>query len=413
MYVDLNDFFPANDPARYGYLLRFELLSKTAQPAVCLKGFLLRSTLQMARLALPGLVLGANAFSYTDESGMERRVRITHAWTECGAVQAPGAPAGAIYPPDGGRAKGSQFAFRWQAPLSGSAGDYEFQLGEYPDMRWPLSPNFRKLISRTADRGTASYQLPYAGLLNPDETYYWRVRARSAEGVWGPWSKVFSFSAEAPAVPANVNIAFDEASRRVTLRWEPGRGGSKPARYRLYGSAERGFSASTVPYRYNAGNGTRESPSNLLFETEQPVTSADIPARFWRPYYRVEALDFAGNASGPSNMAELKHPLIAATALPDARPGAPYQAALEASASIGHLTSQNRNGRPYFMALRTGDDPVYELAGAPVWLAINPKTGVLSGDVPAGGGATHDLQITVMEPRTGVRDSVKLRLLVR
>ena len=37
--------------------------------------------------------------------------------------------------------------------------------------------------------------------LPANATYYWRVRARSADGGWGVWSKVFSFSADAPAVP--------------------------------------------------------------------------------------------------------------------------------------------------------------------------------------------------------------------
>lgn len=414
MYIDLNEFFPAKDPARYEYLLRFELLSQAAQPAVCLKGFLLKSTLQMARLALPGLVLGDNSFTYTDESGPDRRVRITHSWTECSSVQPPGRPAGAIYPQDGGRAEGSRFAFRWQPPQSGpAAADYEFQLSEHADMRWTLSPNFEKLISRTANRGAASYQLPYAGLINPDETYYWRVRARSSEGVWGPWSKVFSFSAIAPVVPVNVIVGFDGAARRVFLRWAPGQGGAKVARYRLYGSAERGFTVSATPYRYNAGvAGTKESAPNLLFETEQPVTSAEIPAKFWRPFYRVEAVDSAGRASGPSDMAELRHPLIVTAALPDAQPSTRYEASLQVSASIGHLTSEDRNGRPYFMAYRTGDELAFELAQAPAWLSIDPKTGALTGAVPGGNSGTLELQVTVKDLRTGAHDSVKLRLRV-
>jgi hypothetical protein len=78
MYIDLNEFFPPKDPARYEYVLRFELVSQAAHPAVCLKGFSLKSTLQMARLALPGLSLGDNSLTYTDESGSDRKVKITH-----------------------------------------------------------------------------------------------------------------------------------------------------------------------------------------------------------------------------------------------------------------------------------------------------------------------------------------------
>ncbi len=415
LYMDLNEFFSAKDPARYEYLLRFELLSKAAQPAVCLKGFLLKSTLQMARLALPGLILGDNSFTYTDESGPDRRVRITHTWNECSSAPVPGRPPGAIYPPDGGRAEGSRVTFRWQPPSGGPlAEDYEFQLSEYADMRWTLSPNFHKLISRTANRGTASYQLPYTGLLNPDETYYWRVRARSSEGVWGLWSKVFSFSVVAPAVPVAVSVRFDEAARQVTLGWQPGKGGALAARYRIYGSAERGFTASLTAFRYNAGvAGAKESPSNLLFETEKAVTSVRIPFERWRPFYRVEAVDSAGRASGPSDMVELRHPLIVTTTLPDAQPSTGYRASLEVSASIGHLTSQDRNGRPYHMMYRTGDELAFELSDAPGWLSIDPKTGVLSGAVPAGAAGTREVQVTVKDLRAGARDSLKLRLRVR
>ena len=38
--------------------------------------------------------------------------------------------------------------------------DYHFELSDRPDMSWPLSTNFSKLISKTADRGQAQYTLP-------------------------------------------------------------------------------------------------------------------------------------------------------------------------------------------------------------------------------------------------------------
>ncbi len=65
----------------------------------------------------------------------------------------------------------------------------------------PLSMDFYKLISRTADvvrekdktSVKAQYTLPQPGLLKPDRQYYWRVRAMNGQGVWGPWSKTWSF----------------------------------------------------------------------------------------------------------------------------------------------------------------------------------------------------------------------------
>jgi hypothetical protein len=404
MYVDLDPVFPAGDPARYEYLVRFDLVSEAEQPTVCLKGFRLKSTLQMARLAMPALSLGDNSFTYTDQSGPGRKVRITHAWRECDGAAIPEAPAAAIYPAEGGVADGTRVAFRWQ-PVA-TAADYEFQLSEYADMRWALSPNFHKLIARTANRNTAAYDLPYPGLLNPGETYHWRVRARTADGVWGPWSKTFAFKADAPAVPMNVAARFDKAARTATLAWTPGQGGSQAVRFRVYGSAERGFTANDKPYKYDAGlDGMKDAPANLLLEVKG--TSAQLPPELWRAYYRVVALDEKGRTSGLSGLAELPRPLIATRQLPPARPGEFYETRVAVATSIGHLVSQDYQGKPYHVKFRGGDELVFELTGAPEGLAIGKTDGVISGFVPAGTGTTK-VTVTVTNHVTGERDSVVL-----
>ncbi|HSB13070.1 MAG TPA: putative Ig domain-containing protein [Bryobacteraceae bacterium] len=415
MYIDLDEFFPAADPARYEYLLRIAATSKLEQPAVCLKGVSLRSKLQMARLAMPGVSLGDNAFTYVDESGPGRKVRITHAWNECNSAAAPQAPAGAEYPPDGGKAEGTAITFRWQPPSGGTEpADYEFQLSEYADIRWVVSPNFHKLISRTAGRGTASFKLPYKGLLNPGETYYWRVRARGDDGVWGPWSKVFSFSADAPAVPVKVETRFDRGPRTATLNWEPGSGGTVPIRYRIYGSAERGFTANDSAYKYHAGvDGVLDSPPNLLLETKGPVKSVALPAELWRPYYRVVAVDASGHESGASDKAELTHPLIRTRALTEARAGAYYEAQVDLSASAGHLTSANLNGKPYHMKFRDGDEPSFELSGAPEGLNIDRRSGLIAGYLPAKTAGSYTLSVTVTDGRSKQEDAVTFFLRVR
>jgi hypothetical protein len=414
MYIDLDEFFHPADPARYEYLLRFDLVSHAKEPAVCLKGFYLSSTLQMAQLALPALSLGDNSFTYTDESGPGRKVKITHAWRECSSAEPPGRPAAAINPSNGGKVSGTKITFRWQPPAGGApAADYELEVSEYQDMRWVLSPHFHKLISRTANRGTASYELPYRGLLNPDETYYWRVRARSREGVWGPWSKVFSFSAVAPAVPVNLTARFDRTTRMVTLGWEPGAEGTKPVRYHIYGSSERGFTASDVPYVYAGGlEGMKHSPPNLLLETKDAARSVTLPVELWRPYYRVVAIDAEGRESGVSEMAELVHPLILTRKLPEAKTATYYQTKVDVSASIGHLVSANENGKAYQMRYRAADELAFDLSGAPAGLSIDRKTGLIAGYLPPGAAGAYEMLVTVSDGRTGARDSLKLTLRV-
>src|SRR5258708_37327316 len=122
-------------------------------------------------------------------------------------------------------------------------------------MKWPLSMCFYKLISRTADVTKqktkdggkdksivqAQYSLSQPGLLSPDQRYYWHVRAMDDKGVWGPWSKTWSFIPHAPAYPLNVALEYDPAKGTGTLRWTANPIGRSPVRYRVYGSDEKGF----------------------------------------------------------------------------------------------------------------------------------------------------------------------------
>lgn len=416
LYIDLNDFFPRTGPARYHYLLRFDLNSPGREPDVCLKSFYLQTVLQMARLAMPGLSLGDNKFVYSDQSAPERQVKITHSWAECDAPAVPGAPAQAIYPIDGDKANGTRVDFRWQPP-SGEppAEDYEFQLSEFPDLRYPLSSNFEKLISRTVNRGTATYQLPTTGLLNPGQTYYWRVRARSEQGVWGPWSKVFSFIPQAPAVPVGIAAHFDSATRKVTLEWRTVGGGTAPVRYLIYGSAERGFTPHDTSYTYDAGaDGIKTALPNLLTETRGPVRSLVLPTDLWRAYYRVVAVDSEGWYSGPSAECDLVHPLIMSSTLPTAKADEYYQAHIEVSRSIGDLVSTDfPNGEPYNIRFRNADELMLEVSGAPPGIRLSGETGVLAGFMPGNAVGRYRLNLKVTDKRTGKTDTVMLPLTVR
>lgn len=412
-YIDLDEFFPIYDPARYKYLLRFDLVGAAGQE-FCIKGAFVRSTLQMARLALPGVSLGDNRFVYSDKSPAGRRVRITHAWRECSAAEVPGKPPAAVYPPDRGAADGTRIAFRWQPPVRGAkAEDYEFQLSEFEDFRWTLSPNFHKLVSKTLSRGTASLALPWPGLLNPDCPYFWRVRARSSQGVWGSWSETFSFRIAAPAVPVSVQAHFDPASRSARLSWQPGALGTSPVRYRIYGSAERGFAPSDTAYRYDAGlDGMKSSPPNLLCETAGPATELELPAQLWRPWLRVAAVDAEGRESGVSTQAELAHPLITTAELPAGVCSTLYRARVEVSSSIGHLVSLDENGKAYQMRFRSGDSLLFQLAGAPESVRIDPHSGLISGYLPAGSAGEYGLTVKVRDLARVFEDEKKLVLRV-
>ncbi|MGB8478208.1 MAG: putative Ig domain-containing protein [Acidobacteriaceae bacterium] len=412
MYVDLNPFFPQTDPARYQYILRFTLSGPSDKPEVVLKGFTLHSTLEMAPLAMPGVVLGENRFTFTDDSPNATKVRITHVWKECAGNVAIAAAPVAVAPAEGKTYSGTRVKFVWRPGSDVAPADYQFQLSEFPDMRWPLSPNFNKLISRTADQGTPTFELPYVGLLNPNQKYYWHVRARGADHVWGPWSKTYMFSATAPGVPVDVTANFERGNRTVQLTWQAGKDGTQPVSYRIYGSEERGFTAHDNRYEYNNGlEGTQWVPANLLPETHSPEGSISLPEVLWRPYYRVVAVDGKGRLSGPSVLAELSHPLIATSQLPNAIESQFYKAQIVTSASIGHLVSADENGKSYQMKFRTGDDLAFDMTGAPAGLSID-NHGVISGFVGDAKPAKYEVTIHVKNSKNGAGDSVTLPLTV-
>ena len=406
MYIDLNQFFPLETSARYECLYKLELTSGADEPLACIRGFDINMTIQMARLAMPGVSLGVNKFIYSDDSNGKSKVMISHSWEENsdrGLV--PGKVPAAVFPGDGASVKGTLLKFEWRAPSQGAnARDYQFQLSEFKDIRWPLSSNFDVLTNRSAWRGTTSYELPYVGLLNPGQEYYWRVRARGDKGVWGPWSSTFSFRAQAPAVPVNlsksINMpAFDMPKNWIVI-WNPGEGGTEIDHYKIYGSDERGFTASDTSYVMYAGletaNRRMNRPANLLHETAGTDTSWVVPDHLIRPFYRVVAVDRDGYCSGPSAMLEIPHPVgdfIRKPIWTKTKAAEFFEVKPDFHPSIGHLVSANENGKAYQVRLRTGDNLRYEMEGAPKGLTIDSAAGIVSGYISRESTGKYEIKV--------------------
>jgi hypothetical protein len=378
-----------------------------------LKALHIVNDLEMAPLALPEMGIGENNFLYTDQSPSGRRVRITHVWVERSSSRPPLAPAAAVYPADGGESDGTDVVFRWQPaadPDGYAIADYEFELSRYADMRWPLSTNFYRLISRTGDKGKSQYTLPGAGLLAPGATYYWHVRAKDAEGVWGPWSRAWSFTAEGPACPLDVTVAYDAAAHRGVLKWKPNPAGRPPVKYRVYGSDERGFSVSDVPCAVAVGASkelTSPFPANFIAETTTTELAvlgpgAGLPAAN-KAYYRVVAVDAEGKRSGPSDYASAPRPVIYTSPATTAQVGEQYRYQVGAVRSIGDLREHLVGGN-YVGSYWDVEHPAYALEKGPAWLRIDAATGLLSGTPDAAGEAevavtvTTDRQVRNLDP---------------
>jgi hypothetical protein len=253
--------------------------------------------------------------------------------------------------------------------------------------------SFYKLISRTADKGKAQYTLPCVGLLTPDKQYYWRVRAKDEKGVWGPWSKTWSFTPRGPSYPGEVALDYDQDQSVGILKWKPNPAGRRPAKYRVYGSDEKGFSVSDVPYKVNVGISKElpsQFPANFVAETtatELAVTGAqvDLPNAN-KTYYRVVAVDEQGKRSGPSDYATGPRPVIYSKPVVKAAVGAAYRCQLLANRSLGDLRLRVVNGRET-AAFWDIERPKFALQQAPKWLKIDETSGLLTGAPDAPGKA--------------------------
>ncbi|MBC8868290.1 MAG: putative Ig domain-containing protein [Planctomycetes bacterium] len=399
MQGNLDKFFSIVGPPHYEYQLKCEMA-----PEARLRRLAILNDVQMAPMTLPEMAVGENTFAYSDQTTGDRKVRITHQWVERSASRPPEAPPAPVYPPDAGEAAGTDIVFQWTPPDdpdSDAIADYHFELSNRADMKWPLSMSFYKLISRASgvvkekDKATnkvikvtvkSQYTLPQPGLLTPDRTYYWRVRAQDDQGVWGPWSRTWSFTPRGPAYPLAVVVDYDQNKGVGTLRWKANSVGLPPVKYRVYGSDEKGFSIADKRYQSVRGITTEEMPldfpANFIAETaatELAVLGCDVtlPGAN-KAYYRVVAVDDQDNRSGPSDYTTAPRPLIYSKPVQTATVGAEYRYQVRVNRSLGDLSSRMVDGRQakgYFDI----ENPRYVLDRGPAWLTIDESTGVLSG----------------------------------
>ncbi|MBI2947531.1 MAG: putative Ig domain-containing protein [Verrucomicrobia bacterium] len=398
---NFDKFFSAVGPARYEYKLKCELAGQAR-----LHRLAIFNDLQMAPMALPEMAVGKNAFTYSDQSTGQRKVRITHAWIERSATRPPAAPPAPVYPSNGGEADGTDVVFQWataEDPDGDVISDYQFELSNRADMRWPLSMCFYKLISRTADGAKekskaggntkvnikAQYTLSQPGLLAPDRTYYWRVRAMDDKGLWGPRSQTWSFTARGPAYPVKVTLDYDPAKSTGVLRWTPSSVGRRPAKYRVYGSDEKGFTIADRPFQSALGTTKQEMaawnpwfPANFIAETtatELVVMGSEVAlASANKTYYRVVAVDERGKRSGPSDYATGPRPVIYSKPVVAAKVGAAYRYTVAANRSLGDLSARMKDGQQvsgYFDI----EKPKFTVERGPAWLKIDAGNGILSG----------------------------------
>lgn len=387
------------EPAKYRYFLRVRL-----DPADALSARLtdLRiDTIVMASpLFIPRLRVGENTCVYEDDTAGPRQVRIVHRWRESDAVTPPAPPGAPAAPVDGAEVRQSLVRYEW--PAVEGCDRYHIRVSRREDFAWPYRPSLDVIIPST------EWKVPFTGTCAPG-TYLWRVRARTAGGVWGPWSDTWRFTWRGPRVP--VNLSLEMADGVGTLHWEANPRGERPIRYAVYASDVRGFSVSREPYEVKK---LRDMPPNLLGETEGTSMTVITPepesGKQNRVFYRVAAIDAAGVESGCSDFTEAPHPLIWTQAQP-ATVGKPWEYQARSLRSYGDLQRKfdDRHEKwryDYFDIEKLA----WEIVDGPEWLSIDQKLGTLTGTPPEAG--TYPVTIAA-ETQFGGRDEQGFEVGVR
>jgi hypothetical protein len=398
--LSLDTFFCPDGPAAYSYLVRICAVGGDRSVMWVLKHLSITTDLQMAPLSLPALEVGDNSISYS--SAAEGRVEVTHVWEERGTDLPLDPPREPGFPVHEQEVIGTEFTFTW--PEVEGAANYHFQLGDREDMKYRLSPVFEKLVSRTPALGSAEWRIPVTGLLNPNETYYWRVRARSGEGLWGAWSPTWSFVPRAPGVPVAVQLDVDREGRTLALNWQANPNGNRALRYEVYGSDERGFSVSREPYEVLTANSKSEMfQPNLIATTDETWLLVAGPEAGTPPFatYRVVAIDAAGARSGASDFAEAPRPMIVSSPDSIAVAGQAYNYQIRATASIGDLRCERVGRQNYLKAFRDGDVLRFLLDEGPDWIDLDEHTGLLTARPQSKDVSIHTVTVRVQNGQGG------------
>jgi hypothetical protein len=209
-----------------------------------------------------------------------------------------------------------------------------------------------------------------------------------------------------------VTLAIDPDRSVGTLRWRPNPAGRKPAKYRIYGSDEKGFSVSDAPFKVVVGASKEvpaTRPANFVTEvsaTEAAVIGAQVNLpNANRAFYRIVAVDGQGKRSGPSDFAEAVRPIFYSRPVTNAKVGSKYRYPLSAVRSFGDVRTRLVGGRET-MSYWDTEAPGFALDQGPSWLKIDAGTGLLSG-IPDRPGkvavvvtATIDREVRRLDART-------------
>lgn len=253
-------------------------------------------------LSLPQLTKGSNKITFKHDSKEDVKTKIRHIYQENSQYENPSKPS-AIYPEDKAVIEDSITVFKWNEVERCTR--YHLQVSLRKDFLFPYRPSFDVIID------SLQWGAPFLGIFSPDTIYFWRVRAQDENMVWSEWSNINSFQWKGPRVPLDVQVIKHPSNpEKLVLSWKNNPRGTKPVKYEIYASNEKGFRASKVKYTsviddnlLDATYLTTVSDTSLILSDFEALANEKL-----KVFYRVVAIDAFGTPSGSSNYAEIETP---------------------------------------------------------------------------------------------------------
>jgi hypothetical protein len=377
----------AGGPPKRDYWVRIRC-EKAAGAA--LAGLTLHTDLYAYPIALPRLSVGENSVTYSDGTEGPHDVTITHRWRESENVTPPAPPTVPTSPAAGAVVRSTFVPFAW--PASEGCDAYWLRVSRDLDFKYPYRPNYDVVLTENR------YEVPFRGMFSPGETYYWRVRPRLGNGLWGDWSDAWTFTWGGPTVPKGVAVA--QEGDTFVLHWAANPSGATPVRYRVYGSNERGFSIGNEMIRSMGRGPVPNSMETVATSLIVGGKTASGPLAN-KAFYRVIAIDESGTESCPSDYVALPRPYVYTAPVTLAKAGEVYVYQLETISSLGDW--QHRYESPGD-AFWEKESYRFTLVEGPDWLGLDVNTGLLRGTPPAGSDGDQGVRVRV---ETVFADEVK------
>jgi len=279
--------------------------------------------------AMRALQAGENTLVYSDDSSVRSVKIIAEARGE--HLTLPRFPNDDFYPSANAAIPESKLQFVWPAAVDDSVAGYHIQISAFPDMRYPLSPTFDRLVKEDQMKvvgGTVRFRLPWHGMLPVQKKLYWRVRPFNQALLAGDWSKTASFKVRGPGAPEQIKLTEQEG--KIVLSWKAAAYGTKPAYYEIHASNLEGFIPVDKPHRL-LGLSDRNTnkrcwhdvcatawpvvPSTFVMTTREskvvfnPSDMKNLKKRLGA-HWRVIAVDAKGSRSCPSPQGFLRTPML-------------------------------------------------------------------------------------------------------